>query len=134
MAVQVKSFSCLLDLDTYTSGNSSMTILKNDFSITPVLNFPNPFGTGIARIDFSGLVVEPTNCVFNFGFGFTLITKSGLYDTTGVIIPDLLVSGSSFYTYINLNFYNPANFDDNGFVACRTFSPYYFNFKELSIV
>jgi hypothetical protein len=134
MAVQVKSFSCLLDLDTFTPGNSSMTILQNDFSITPILNFASPFGTGIARIDFTGLVVEPFNCVFNFGFGFTLITKSGLYDTTGVIIPNLVTSGSSVYTYINLPFFNPANADDDGFVACRTFSPYYFNFKELSIV
>ena len=134
MAVQVKSFSCLLFLDTFTAGNSSMTILKNDFVSTPILQFPSGFGTGIARIYFDALVVQQQNCVFNFGFGFTLITRTGTYDRTGVIIPSLVTNGSSVYTYIDLNFYYPVDFNDNSFVACQTFEPYYFNFKEVSII
>ena len=76
MAVQVKSFSCALTLDTFTAGNSSMTILKNDFASTPVLQFPSGFGTGIARIYFDALVVDTMNCVFNFGFGFFISKTS----------------------------------------------------------
>lgn len=126
MAVGIRSFSCLLDIDTI-SATGTMTILKNTFSVTPTLQvFEGTIAT--SYIQWGGIAADPLNCVINTNFAFTLVSESGVsFDTFGVLLPDLNVNFGSVVTKINII---PKLILGNTSDYIKTIPPFYLNFKE----
>lgn len=127
MAVGVRSFSCLLDIDTLNV-TGTMTILKNTFSVTPTLQvFEGTLATSYIR--WGGIIVDPLNCVMNTNFGLTLVSGSGVaLDKFGLFLPNLSINIGSVYTDISII---PKIIDSGGTSDyIKTYQPFYFNFKE----
>ena len=126
MAIQVYSFSALLDIDCDNT-TANLTILKNTFpsTSTPYIipDQTQPY------IDFEGYIADPVNCVFNTNFGFTLVDTSGTfsgYNETGIIVPRVLIAGAD--TIVDFTGFRPKLSANN--FPFKTYAPYYFNFKE----
>ena len=126
MAVGIRSFSCLLDIDTI-SATGTMTILKNTFSVTPTLQvFEGTIAT--SYIQWGGITVDPLNCVMNINYAFTLVSADGVsFNQTGMLLPDLNVNFGSVVTKINII---PKFIIGNTSDYIKTYPPFYLNFKE----
>jgi hypothetical protein len=127
MAIQIYSFSALLDIDC-DNIIANMTILKNTFPVTPTITAEPLY----PYITFASLSVVPEDCVFNTNFQFSLVNDTGVvgagYNKPSMIVPRVLTSGTDTIVDFTAYVVRPtATLEAYPFI---TYQPCYLNLKQ----
>jgi hypothetical protein len=125
MAVGIRSFSALIDVDIYAN-TANMTILKNTFPSTPTFAIFDAVDT---LIYFPNSVsIATTDTIFSTNWAFNLVdtaNSGSTYNQTGIIIPTIEGSVS-----VRLSCYFVRQYT-LGHLPYKTYAPLYFNIKQL---
>ena len=125
MAVGIRSFSALIDVDIYAN-TADMTILKNTFPSTPTFSIVDSVDT---LIYFPNSVsIETQDTIFSTNWAFNLVDTAdsgSTYNQSGILIPT--IEGS---TSVRLSSYFIRQYT-LGHLPYKTYAPLYFNIKQL---